>query len=325
MTGRVPRTLHLTVHERGGGTETNVARLCDAVPEFQHMALEATMGMPLRWRRMGAAVSELQAFEPEVVFCYGISAHLVALAARLKGASLVGNIRSEADFAGRKGKIWRFIERRFVTWISNSSAAIDNLPHKPHSYRVIYNGVPTPVEASTHLPKHPSPVFVMLARGSPHKGHHFALALWKQLGKPGTMIFAGKLDDALKRNAGEEGVFCPGFVDPGSVLEGADLLLIPSETEGIPTALLEAMIRGVPALATPVGGITEVITHQENGFVLPREQWLDFLSGHPVESFKAVGARAKDHATRHATFERMKDQFIAAAVEAAANRGKRPS
>lgn len=319
MTTRVPRTLHLTVHESGGGTEANVARLCDAVPEFQHMALETTMGMPLRWPRIGAAIAELRAAQPEVLFCYGISAHLVALAARLKRTALVGNIRSEVDFAGRKGTIWKLIERRFVTWISNSQAAINKLPRGPHSYSVIYNGVPPATTIAGYVPKHDSPVLVMLARGHASKGHRFVLELWRDLGKPGTLIFAGKLDPQLKRNAEQEGVVCPGFVEPGTVLADADLLLIASEVEGIPTALLDAMIRGVPALATPVGGIPEIVTHGVNGFLLPRGEWRKFLAEMNQSELKAVGARAREHATRHATFDRMKDEFISAAIRAAAN------
>ena len=48
--------------------------------------------------------------------------------------------------------------------------------------------------------------------------------------------------------------------DPGTVLAAADLLLMPSEWEGLPYALLESMAEGVPVLATPAGGVPEVLT-----------------------------------------------------------------
>ena len=47
--------------------------------------------------------------------------------------------------------------------------------------------------------------------------------------------------------------------DPGSVLAAADLLLLPSEWEGLPYAILESMAEGTPVLATPVGGVPEVL------------------------------------------------------------------
>ena len=43
------------------------------------------------------------------------------------------------------------------------------------------------------------------------------------------------------------------------MLDSAHLFVLPSLTEGLPRALLEAMARGLPAVATAVGGVPELL------------------------------------------------------------------
>ncbi|WP_432984402.1 glycosyltransferase family 4 protein [Dactylosporangium sp. CA-233914] len=54
-----------------------------------------------------------------------------------------------------------------------------------------------------------------------------------------------------------------GAVPPGApvrlFLDDADLFVLPSRTEGLPRALIEAMARGLPAVATNVGGVPELL------------------------------------------------------------------
>jgi glycosyltransferase involved in cell wall biosynthesis len=44
-----------------------------------------------------------------------------------------------------------------------------------------------------------------------------------------------------------------------SALDASDVFILPSHTEGLPKALIEAMARGLPAIATNVGGICELL------------------------------------------------------------------
>lgn len=48
-----------------------------------------------------------------------------------------------------------------------------------------------------------------------------------------------------------------------SLLEKADIYIIPSLTEGMPRSLLEAMAVGLPCIGSNVGGIPEVLNHSE--------------------------------------------------------------
>ncbi|MFY9588981.1 MAG: glycosyltransferase family 4 protein [Actinomycetota bacterium] len=50
--------------------------------------------------------------------------------------------------------------------------------------------------------------------------------------------------------------------------EAIDVFLLASAWEGLPRSVLEALARGIPAVSTNVGGVTEVLRHGENGFVV---------------------------------------------------------
>lgn len=332
MTERIPRTLHLLVHASGGGTETNVNRLCREVHNFEVLSLQSVMGFPLAWWKLPGAIRAIRERNPEVVFCYGITSHMVAALACPRGTPLVGNIRCESDFAGAKGFLRRVLHRRFRLWVSNSRKGLettgieDATPGEEAEWDprriggrgvVVYNGISEPPGEAPLFDDLPRPVMAILARESGKKGHRFMLRLWTQLGKPGTLIFAGSLSAALRREAQEAGVLCPGFVDAGRLIRSLDILLVPSSAEGIPTVLLEAMVRGVPCLATPVGGIPELIRHNENGFLLERREWKRFLESLDWNHARRVGAAACGDVLANHTFRSMRHAFIAAARAAA--------
>ena len=57
--------------------------------------------------------------------------------------------------------------------------------------------------------------------------------------------------------------------DKVQLLGTADVAVLPSYSEGLPYALLEAMAAGVPVLATPVGAIPDVMTDGTHGYLVP--------------------------------------------------------
>jgi glycosyltransferase involved in cell wall biosynthesis len=116
--------------------------------------------------------------------------------------------------------------------------------------------------------------FVLVTVGAldqPYKGTAVLLRAVRQLRRenvPVTLrvVGGGRLLERLQRESATLGVAQHveflGQQDRGGVqgaLDAADLFLLPSLTEGLPRALLEAMARGLPAVATDVGGIPELL------------------------------------------------------------------
>ncbi|MBI5157917.1 MAG: glycosyltransferase [Acidimicrobiia bacterium] len=57
--------------------------------------------------------------------------------------------------------------------------------------------------------------------------------------------------------------------DVDEVLAAADLFVLPSHTEALPTVLIEAMATGLPVVATTVGGIPEMVERGSSALLVP--------------------------------------------------------
>lgn len=72
-------------------------------------------------------------------------------------------------------------------------------------------------------------------------------------------------------NASENFIKMPGSLTGKSKMEAyrnSDIYILQSFNEGLPIGLLEAMSYGLACITTPVGGIPDVIEHNNNGFLI---------------------------------------------------------
>ncbi len=59
--------------------------------------------------------------------------------------------------------------------------------------------------------------------------------------------------------------------DVRALLDGMDIFVLPSHSEGMSNTLLEAMAACVPVVASDVGGNTEIIRDKQDGLIFPRD------------------------------------------------------
>jgi starch synthase len=94
----------------------------------------------------------------------------------------------------------------------------------------------------------------------------------------------------------------PGRADERSVMESlnrASLFVLPSRTEGMPVALMEAMASGKAVVATRVGGVPELLEEGRSGVIVAPEDppalagALSELLADPARR-RALGSAARD-------------------------------
>jgi len=110
------------------------------------------------------------------------------------------------------------------------------------------------------------------------KGIDHLLRAWKQVAETFpdallTLLGDGPLFNDMKRMSSafalDRSVKFTGHVsDVEDHLKRADIFVLPSLQEGMPNALLEAMACGLPAVATAIGGVVDIISDGENGIIV---------------------------------------------------------
>lgn len=87
-----------------------------------------------------------------------------------------------------------------------------------------------------------------------------------------TIAGAGPLQESLNNlicNKGVSNIKLLGFVeDVESLLNRADIFVLPSKFESFPLSLLEAMSFKLPIVSTNTGGISDIVSNSKNGYLI---------------------------------------------------------
>ncbi len=156
------------------------------------------------------------------------------------------------------------------------------------------------------------------------KGHRFLIEA--VAGLPGTVglviVGDGPQTEPLHKlvhetGLGERILFAGNQRDVLPWLQALDIFALPSyANEGVPQALLQAMLVGLPCVTTHVGSIAELATHEVTALVVPPQDVtalraaLERLIADPSLG-KTLGAAARRHCAENMSYERMLERMEA--------------
>lgn len=118
------------------------------------------------------------------------------------------------------------------------------------------------------------PIVLTVARLDPQKGIEYLLRAAAEI-PSAVFVIAGDGPDRgkLEASARSLGVtervrFLGHRQDVPALLAACDLFVLPSLYEGLPLSVLEAMVAGIPVIATAIGGTSEVVQDRKTGMLV---------------------------------------------------------
>jgi glycosyltransferase involved in cell wall biosynthesis len=165
-------------------------------------------------------------------------------------------------------------------------AFANRYPVNPRTWSVVPNGIdveefspaPATFPAELGVPEG-APVATLVGVMRPPKGHVVAIAAWPSVLRrvpEAHLLFVGggPEEEALRQQArllgvADRVVFAGFRSDVPRLLRASALAVLPTETEALPTSLIEAHACGKAVVATDVGGVPEVVADGESGLLVP--------------------------------------------------------
>lgn len=274
------------------------------------------------------SVLDLLRRDVDIVHIHSIGPSLLIPLIRLvkPSAKIVATVHSPDYFHQKWNAFARFMlrmgERIAARWADQVLTVSKNLQqYLWHAYhcqaQYIPNGVPLPELYVSHEPLRqwgvsPNEYVVAISRLVRHKGLHFLIEAYKTLSTDKKLVIVGGAeytDDYVKElevlAAGNPNIIFTGK-QSGAALQAlfahAYAFVIPSQSEGLSIALLEALSYNQAILASDIPENTEVIAGLgltfEQGNVADLAKKLDFMLKHPeiVKQYKQTG---RQHVQTH--------------------------
>jgi glycosyltransferase involved in cell wall biosynthesis len=319
----------VTVVVRYANPETPLVKFCERIPV---RFLKTPFAGNLRLFRLSTAWSvaawpfQLPQRHFDVLYTFQVSRFTGFLARHVKrGGQLLWSIAGEPLIKAPKG----YANTSFLTGVivetemqaeAARSALNDNLP---------VGVIPLLGHVLKPPPRQPRLVhqirITFLGRFHRQKGVYRLLDLWSELDiQPARLDFYGHGEEgtALNREIQRRGLSPQVRVNGpwsnpeelSAILSETDLMVLPSETEGLPVVLLEAMAHGVPFVATDVGAVKTLAQDNPDVRVVALES--EALKGaiqelaHDIRGGCIRGDRLQQYHHAHYGYEALSERWL---------------
>ncbi len=282
------------------------------------------------WRAVRQLRSTIETHDIDLVHTHSAKGGVVGrIAARQAGRPSVHTphawsfwVTSNPILRGLFRRVEDHLQPHTATTICLSRAELDEMTRfrRPSPAVTIANGMAAP-PSFRPIPRTSQIRIGTIGRLSHQKGLDVLIEAIRLLDNPDLAVtIAGDGPDRskLERLAVELGcahqIDFIGSVDrPWNTLANLDLFVMPSRWEGMPLVLLEALVAGVPAVATDVGGVRELIPTIDHGRIVPVDDAPSLANA--IASLAGDGHRraltgltGQAHAVEHFSHERTVEQ-----------------
>lgn len=257
--------------------------------EVQERGLRSRVLSGARVSRILCAVQYFRSEQPNIVHVHNATSLQYGVLSRfVSRARVVVTLHGDLDTQARLGTALEW-------WLTSASVAVSaaaarslRLPRSASPLTVVHNGVAVPAQRGVARQQTRNTlgvdgqfVGIIVARIDGRKGHRTLLQSLRLLLDSGRdsvhvlVVGDGSERSAMERLAetlglGRDHVSFLGLrADIDDLLDAADVFLLPSDTEGLPLSILEAMVHGLPIVASRVGGIPEIVNHEREGLLVP--------------------------------------------------------
>jgi glycosyltransferase involved in cell wall biosynthesis len=349
----VPSSLHIDANRTWGGGQAQSLGLAEALaargervwfiaqPDSA-LAQRLSAGAlpwearPLRgWRGLAAArrlCERMRETRPDIVHIHDSASHTgAALAARWAGGlPVVATRRTQFPLPrGWPGR-WKLRGCRRVICISQAVRQTCLAAGLPERLLAV---IPDFVDCSHFDParvcadrRDERPTILSVGRLTAEKGHRVLLEAMPRIAQavPGARLRicgVGEEQERLKQQAEANGLLAQvellGFIlDVRRELASADVFVMPSLSEGLGVAVLEAMAMAKPVVAADAGGLPEAVAHGESGLVVRAgdapalaDALVSLLTDE--QRRKEMGRRGRERALAHFDKPKLVDRIVA--------------